>query len=237
MSRTAVAIRHILFEDLGVFETVLRQAGYAVGYVDAGVDNLARIDPVGMDILIILGGPIGACDDHLYPFLEQEVRLIHGRLPANLPVLGLCLGAQLIARALGAEVSSMPAKEIGFKPLALTEEARNGLLSVFDGQPVLHWHGDTFDLPDGATLLASTDMCPHQAFSFGNALALQFHPEAHGPNFELWLVGHTVELHAAGIDIRALRAANIELSFGLAARATRFFEIWLESFDAVQTIA
>lgn len=236
MPKTAVAIRHVLFEDLGAFETVLRQAGYAAGYVDAGVDNLEGLDPLDADILIFLGGPIGAHDDHLYPFLKQELRLIEARLAADRPMLGICLGAQLIARALGAKVYPMSAKEIGFKPLKLTDDGRDSPLSVFEDQPVLHWHGDIFDLPEGATLLASTDQCPNQAFSVGKTLALQFHPEADGANFELWLIGHTVELHAAGIDVRTLRAANDEFRLGLVKRATQFFKTWLASLDAEQIV-
>jgi GMP synthase (glutamine-hydrolysing) len=158
-------------------------------------------------MLAVLGGPIGAYDEELYPFLTGEIRLIAARLQEGKPVLGICLGAQLMARALGARVYPGPAKEIGFKPLTLTQEGE-GLLAPLVDQPVLHWHGDTFDLPSGAVLLAKTDICAQQAFSYGrHGMAFQFHPEAREKGFERWLIGHAAEIAATkGVSAPALRA-------------------------------
>ena len=195
VTRTAVAIRHVHFEDLGVFEAVLGRHGYAIRYCDAGIDDVASLDQSATDLVIALGGPIGAYEEVAYPFLTDELAFMERRLAAARPTLGICLGAQLMTRALGARVYPGPAKEIGWAELRLTEAGQNGPLRHFAGVPVLHWHGDTFDLPAGAELLASTAICPNQAFAFGRAaLACQFHPEITGSGFERWLVGHAVEI-------------------------------------------
>jgi GMP synthase-like glutamine amidotransferase len=136
------------------------------------------VDPLMPDLLVCLGGPIGAYEEAAYPFLRDELALIERRLAAARPTLGICLGAQLMARALGARIYPAPAKEIGWGEVRLSEAGQKGPLRHFAGVPVLHWHGDTFDLPKGAELLASTVLCANQAFAFGRyALAFQFHPE------------------------------------------------------------
>jgi GMP synthase (glutamine-hydrolysing) len=228
-SLAVTAIRHVAFEDLGAFEPVLRDAGHAIRYLDAGVDDLVGVDGPETDLLIVLGGPIGAYEEDRYPFLTDEIRLIERRLAAGLPMLGICLGSQLMARALGARVYPGPAKEIGFKPLTLTSEGDAGPLAAFRDNPVLHWHGDTVDLPEGAVWLASTDICLNQAFAMGShALAAQFHPEAGGPGFERWLIGHTAELGQAGIDVPALRQENRRLAEMLERQARRFLADWMK---------
>ena len=103
-SKTAVAIRHVAFEDLGVFRETLEQRGYAVRYVEAGVDDLRALDAAAPDLLVVLGGPIGVYEHATYPFLKDEIALIERRLANGKPLLGICLGAQLIARAAGADV-------------------------------------------------------------------------------------------------------------------------------------
>jgi GMP synthase (glutamine-hydrolysing) len=225
--KTAVAIRHLAFEDLGTFEPVLRKAGFKVHYYDVGIDELWTLEPVKTELVIVLGGPIGAYEDDKYPFLAEEIRILEQRLAADRPTLGICLGAQLIARALGARVYPGRAKEIGFKPVTLTPVGEQSALRALGATPMLHWHGDTFDLPPGAEHLASTEICPNQAFARGNALGLQFHPEGGGPGFERWLIGHTLELATANVDVAALRADNERYAAPLAAAATDFLEAWL----------
>lgn len=232
MPPTAVAIRHIAFEGLGIIEPVLRRAGYTPHFHDAGIDNLGTIDPVGTDLLVVLGGPIGAYEDDRYPFLADELRILERRLAAGRPTLGICLGAQLMARALGARVYPGPGKEIGWSPIALTQAGRVSPLASLDGVAVLHWHGDTFDLPAGAECLASTDLCAHQAFALGrNALGLQFHGEVDGADIERWLIGHACEIAAAGLDPRALRADSGRHGPGLREAGTRLFAGWLAGLD------
>lgn len=228
MLKTAVAIRHLAFEDLGCFEPVLTRAGYKVHYYDIGIDELWTLEPVKTELVIVLGGPIGAYDDDKYPFLRDELDVLEERLSAGRPTIGICLGAQLMARALGARVFPGREKEIGFAPLTLTEGGRASCLSMFDNEPVLHWHGDTFDLPDGATRLASTAVCENQAFAFGrNAIGMQFHPEAGADGFERWLIGHAIELSQSGKSVQALRDEHLALAPGLQGRAAQCLDSWL----------
>lgn len=227
MLRTAVAIRHLAFEDLGTFEPVLERAGFKVHYYDVGIDELWTLDPLQTELLIVLGGPVGAYEDDKYPFLVDELRILEARLTANRPTLGICLGAQLMARTLGAKVYPGSAKEIGFKPITLTAAGEQSALRALGVAPVLHWHGDTFDLPADATHLAYTDICPNQAFSHGKSLALQFHPEGGGSGFERWLIGHTLELATTNIDIAALRADQLRYAAALSTAATAFLKTWL----------
>jgi len=224
MTKTLLALRHVTFEDLGGFEAPLREAGYAIRYCDMGLQN-----PAGdFDLLAVLGGPISAYEDDLYPFLKDELALISGALKAEKPVLGICLGAQLMARALGAKVYPGPAKEIGWKKLSLSGEGQK-LLAPLDGLPVLHWHGDTFDLPGGAINLASTDICKQQAFTVGSrALAFQCHPEAQEQGFERWLIGHACEIAGApGVSVPGLRADTAKFAPAAITAGRRVLTQWL----------
>lgn len=234
LTKTAVAIRHIHFEDLGTFEPVLKSAGYWVRYADLGVEDFGALDPLGPDLLIVLGGPVGVYDDNAYPYLAEERQLLRSRLALGLPTFGICLGAQQIAAALGAEVGSMGHKEIGFSVLSLTEAGKNGPLRHLEGVLVLHWHGDAFGVPAGALNLASTPLCPTQAFALGNnVLALQFHPEIDASaSIERWLTGHAVELSGAGIDPRRVRDEAYRFGADLAAASQRMLTEWLDGLSS-----
>ncbi len=228
-SKSAVALRHVHFEDLGHFAPILERHGYGLTYCDVGIDILKSLDPLAADLLIVLGGPIGAYEEEEYPFLREEHALLTSRLAANRPTLGICLGSQLIARALGARVYPMGVKEISFSPIRLTPEGMRSCLSTFaeDGM-VLHWHGDTFDLPAGAVHLAYTEICPNQAFAYGpNILGLQFHTEIAASHFELWLIGHACELAAAGVSVLDLRAAAQQHAPMLTRKAEDLLDRWL----------
>jgi GMP synthase (glutamine-hydrolysing) len=224
----------LAFEDLGAFEAVFLESGLDVRYVDAGVDDLSCLNAGDDDIAVILGGPIGACDDRIYPFLKTEAAYIEERLARGRATVGICLGAQLMARSLGARVYPATAKEIGFFPVDLTRDGNRSCLASVLGAPVLHWHGDTFDLPAGAVRLASTRICENQAFSYGdNAIAFQFHPEMGSIGFERWLIGHTVELGGAGIDVNGLRQEYQSVRFDLETRARLCLRLWLREIAMV----
>ena len=207
LPETVYAIQHLAFEDLGSFEETLYQLGYRVRYFDAGVDDLsAALNYEGLTI--ILGGPIGVYETEDYPFLQTEIDLLKERLKLQRPTLDICLGAQLISKALGGAVYAGHTKEIGWSTVDIINEQDN-LLNSLHGVPVLHWHGDTFDLPSQSKLLASTQIYKNQAFQVGaNILALQFHPEVTSDSLEKWLIGHTCELRKASINITQLRADN-----------------------------
>ena len=227
--KTTLAIRHLGFEHLGVWHAALESRGFAICYVDPTAEDLDALDAAEPDLLIVLGAPIGAFDDDLYPFLTSEVRLIERRLATGRPLLGICLGAQLMARTLGAKVAPMAEKEIGYTPLMLTEAGEQSPLAALADWPVLHWHGDQFDLPAGATLLAATEHCPHQAYAIGrNVLGLQCHLEADAEEIEDWLIGHSAELIAAGMDPCAIRDDAARFGPRLAERADRVLREWLE---------
>lgn len=223
-----VAIRHLKFEDLGIFEEVLIRRGFDIAYFDAGLDSFDALDWAAADLVVALGGPIGVYETADYPWLTQEIDIIARRLRLDRPTLGICLGAQVMAAALGAAVYRGPAKEIGWSELRLTPAAKTYGLGALAQTKVLHWHGDTFDLPVGATLLASTDITQHQAFSYGHAsLALQFHAEASGARMEPWLVGHTLELRTAGLDIKQLRQTGLVDVANKAVAGQNMLEQWL----------
>lgn len=231
--KTAIAVRHVHFEDLGTLEPLLRQRDYRISYCDAGTENSHRTDIEAADLLVVLGAPIGAFDDSTYPFLSQELKWIEQRLRAERPLLGICLGAQLMARAKGANVAQMNQKEIGFSPIELTTAGRASALGALPpGTAVLHWHGDQFEIPRGSESLARTDICPHQAFAAGkHALGLQFHLEADADRIEPWLIGHASELSQAGVDPRLLREQAKQHGAQLKAAAQGIFSRWLDQFE------
>jgi GMP synthase (glutamine-hydrolysing) len=230
--RSAIALRHVAFEDLGSFAPVLARRGFEIGYRDAALDDFADPALARADLLIVLGGPIGAYEEALYPFLVDELRVIERRLAAAKPVLGICLGSQLMARALGAKVYPGHGKEIGWSPLTLSEAGRLSPLAPFAaGQPVLHWHGDTFDLPKGAVHLAESARYQNQAFAWQrHGLALQFHVEAEAHGLERWYIGHAAEIAGTeGVEVMGLRRDAERWAPGLAPVAARCLETWLET--------
>ncbi|WP_257541778.1 MULTISPECIES: glutamine amidotransferase [unclassified Sphingobium] len=233
MLKTAVVIRHIHFEDLGTFEAVLTAAGYRIHYYDLGVHELWTLDPPLADLLIVLGGPVGVYETDAYPFLAEERQILEARLEAGCPTLGICLGAQQIAATLGAKVAPSGHKEIGFSELTLTDAGRVGPLRHLEGVSVLHWHGDAFQIPEGAENLATTPLCAAQGFALGrNVLGLQFHPEVDAcAGIERWLVGHAAELASVGIDPRSLRDEAVCHGPALRDAARRMLTEWLQGLE------
>ncbi len=230
--KTALAIRHVSFEDLGTFATVLDAMNYRVDWHEAGISPLPREAAMAADVVIILGGPIGVYEQADYPFLADEIELARQRIDADAPTLGICLGSQIMAAALGSTVyPGAQGKEIGWAPISLTVQGQAGSLAELHASrtKVLHWHGDTFDLPARATLLASTERYQNQAFSIGKrGLAVQFHPEVSAAGLERWLIGHTLEIATTpGVSVASLRADTAVATPALAGCGPKFFAKWL----------
>jgi GMP synthase (glutamine-hydrolysing) len=232
MQKTVYAIRHIEFEDLGSFYDVFVNSGYIVRYFDVGCDNLDIITQDKPNLLVVLGGPISVYDNDNYLFIDTEISILKTRIKLNLPILGICLGAQLIAKALGAKVFSGHKKEIGWSYISLTHDNITNPLNYFNNHSikVLHWHGDTFDLPKNAVLLASSDIYKNQAFMYGqNILAMQFHIEVTN-NIEKWLIGHANEISSvAEINVNKLRNDTITYAPNLINVAKQFLNNYLTS--------
>lgn len=228
MNKTVVAIRHIAFEDLGSFAEPLQQAAYQIHYLDQGEPLAAAYEA---DLLVVLGGPMGVYEVAEHPWIPAEQAVIRARLANGQPTLGICFGAQQMAAALGARVHPGQAgKEIGFFPLQLTEAGKASPVAALAGAhcQMFHWHGDTFDLPAGATLLAGSERYPHQAFAVGrHGLALQCHPELEPARIGEWLQGHAAELAAAGVAPDSLREGAVRHGEALRLQGRYLIEAWL----------
>jgi GMP synthase-like glutamine amidotransferase len=205
-------LQHVDFEGPGSIAPVLAERGVEVrvARLDTG-DPLPRVD--ALSGLVVMGGPMGVGDERTYEWLAPERTLLAEAVARGVPVLAACLGAQQLAAALGAEVRRGPAPEIGPGQVALTAAGRRDRVfgpeygGLSDGEvPCFHWHGDTFDLPDGAVHLAATAAYPHQAFRVGElAYALQFHVEVDGALADGW----RREL-PDGVTLSATQVARIE---------------------------
>ncbi|WP_062380518.1 glutamine amidotransferase-related protein [Demequina pelophila] len=215
-------LRFVAFEDLGVWEPELRAHGFEVRYLDVGVDD-AR-EAADADLAVVLGAPIDAPDSATYPVLDEVRAVLEAR--RDRPTIGVCLGAQLMALVAGGEVGS-GTREVGYAPVTLTDAGHEGPLAALDGAPVLHWHADTFTLPDGAVPLASTDATAHQAFALGPWLALQFHPEADPEAIERWLIGHAGDLRRWGVDVPSLRRTAREAGDDAAVAGVLLIRRWV----------
>ena len=191
-----LVLQHEAVEPLGVIGDALDAAGVAARYVRIFDGQPVPADLAGAAGLIVMGGPMGVYEQDRYPFLADEIRLIQRACRDEAPVLGVCLGSQLLAAALGASVAPGPQREIGWYPVTMTEAAAEdplwaGLPSHWTG---FHWHGDLHGLPPGATLLARSELTPCQAFRAGrHAYGFQFHLEVTRPIVEDWLTAFAQE--------------------------------------------
>jgi len=237
MERIALVLRHADDIHLGNLEPVLAEHGYTVRYVDTLTDDGVRgIDPVEADLLVVLGGEMGAYQTDLFPVLVDEVALLAGRLAARRPVLGVCLGAQLMANALGAAVYPGPTNEIGYRLVEPTDAGRNSPVRHISGVPVMQWHSDTFDLPQGVTRLAGSDAYGNEAFAIEDwALAVQFHPEVTAEMHEDWLSASDAEVRAEGLDPDALRHDRARHSSAMQQASRAMFSEWLAALPVVAT--
>jgi GMP synthase (glutamine-hydrolysing) len=181
-----LAFRHVPGEHLGLMGAVLDERGIAWRYADRFHQPAVSEDWESAAALIFLGGPMSANDDQ--PYLHEELRIIERAVADGKPVPGICLGAQLVARALGARVYRNPVKEIGWAPVSWREAAHADPLfqGLADPEILFQWHGETFDLPAGAVWLASSEACRRQAFRSGSAYGLQFHLEVTPETISAW---------------------------------------------------
>lgn len=173
-----VVFRHVPFEGLGLIQPALEEKGISIELADLFQPSHPVPETATAAGLIFMGGPMSANDD--LPYLRREIETIRQAAGRGQPVLGVCLGSQMIAKALGARVYRNPAKEIGWFPVYPTEAGKDDLLvsALQSPETVLQWHGETFDLPAGAEWLAYSELCRNQAFRVGkHVYGLQFHLE------------------------------------------------------------
>lgn len=182
--------QHVAHELLGTLNPLLKSHGFRIKYINFGRDPKAQPSLEGTDGLILLGGPMNVDDVDRYPHLAHEVILIQQAVAKELPVFGICLGAQLIAKALGGTVTKNRVKEIGWYDLDLTTEGKKDPLFLHFNprEKIFQWHGDTFSIPPGAVHLASSPDCATQAFRYhSNVYGFQFHLEVDEPMIHRWL--------------------------------------------------
>jgi len=183
--------QHVGYEILGTLNPLFKEAGFRLRYLNFGRFPDLRPEVDGYDGIVLLGGPMNVDQEARFPHLTHEIRMVETAMKRGLPVLGICLGSQLIAKALGAWVGRNPSREIGWHEVALTEAGRKDpILTHFqEKESLFHWHGDTFELPAGAVHLAASSTCQNQAFRYGERIyGFQFHLEVDQPMIDRWLV-------------------------------------------------
>lgn len=204
MSKNILVIRHMYSADLCSLETVFKEYGFNITKVEGFSTDIAKINPLDYDAVIVLGGAMGVYQTDLFPYLNDEMELIRKCVAADHPMLGICLGSQLTAGALGQKVyKGTNGRESGFMDIELTEAANATPMRHFHKSKtkIFQWHGDTFDLPPEATLLASSSQYQNQAYQIGNNIfATQFHPEVDNNSISNTLVECCNE-----VDVKALR--------------------------------
>ena len=208
--RRLLVFQHVSFEILGTLHPLLKTRGFRIRYANFGRHPHAQPEIARYNGLVVLGGPMNVDDLERHPHLAVEVELIQQAIEQGLPVLGICLGAQLIAKALGAPVHANGGKEIGWYEVSPTPAAKDDpLFGAFgEGEKIFQWHSDIFALPTGAVQLATSRTCHHQAFRYGtNVYGLQFHLEVDERLIERWLTvpAHCAELDEGRIDPEVIR--------------------------------
>lgn len=170
-------LQHVPFEGLGSIEAWLKNAGYEITNTPF-FDSTALPNIEDIDLLVVMGGPMSVNDEAEHPWLVEEKQFIKSAIEAEKPVLGICLGAQLIAHSMGGNVFSNPEKEIGWFPVESVKQENTSTFQFPEVTEVFHWHGETYSLPAGAVQIAKSKGCENQAFQLGNhVIGLQFHLE------------------------------------------------------------
>ena len=226
--KRVLAVQHVAVEPPSLVATALLGEGVAVDVLHTYRGEPVPGTAAGLDGLVVMGGPMAVYEADRLAHLGQELRLIGSALEKGLPVLGICLGSQLLAAALGARVEKGPAKEIGWYPVALEPAAREDpLFGPLPGSfEALHWHGDVFDLPKGAVRLARSERTATQAFRHGKAWGLLFHAEVTARQVADMAAAFEDELEEAGVTSDALlHGARAHLA-GLERLARPLFRRW-----------
>lgn len=227
--KKGLIVRHVPYEGIAGFREPIEAAGYELDRFDVADPGFWQLDLTAPDLVILMGGPMGVYEQDAHPWIACEIERLAARIERGLPTLGVCLGAQMIAAAMGAEVHAGPVKEVGFAPVTLH---RDSPLRHIAAVPVLHWHGDTFALPKNVELLASSPAYPHQAFRRGpELLALQFHAEmGEDPRFEAWLEGGADYAAEAGTSPEQLRVEHDAHGPGAVKAGRAMIAEWLAGF-------
>jgi GMP synthase (glutamine-hydrolysing) len=236
--KRALIVRHTPFEGAAGFRSPIERAGYRFERINVSDPGFAALDWLDPELVVVMGGPMGVYEREAFPWIDGEVAGIAARIAAGRATLGVCLGSQMIAAALGARVFPGPVKEVGFAPVTLTEAGDASPLRHLAQVPLLHWHGDTFDLPAAAELLAGTSAYCNQAFRLGDALlALQFHPEmGEDPRFAEWLEDADY-IAAAGTTPAALAADHDRLGPAAVAAGRAMLAEWLRGLAHIDRSA
>lgn len=230
----ALILTHLQNEGSCMLGETLIDRGFRIKNIATPSADFSQIDPLRPDLLVVMGGPIGVYQKEDYPFLKHEIEIIQARIAAQKPTIGVCLGSQLIANACGAEIyPGTQGKELGWNPLNITSAGQDTPARHLAGDKtnMFHWHGDTFDLPENAKLLASSDQYENQIFEIGeNVLGLQCHPEVRNDQLKEWYVMFTTQITGENplMPIDRLRAETLKYIDTLNIQSSLFFNEWLE---------
>lgn len=232
MIKNAVVFRHITSDGPGSIGHVLTDRNISMTQFDTFADPLDTFDALAPDVLVVMGGACGMYQDDVYPFLKEEMEIVRKRLMADRPTLGICLGAQMMAKALGEKVyPGTNGSEIGWNEIYATEEGKESCVRHFDASvtKVVQWHGDTFDLPKGAKLLASSRQYKNQIFQWGqNGLAMQCHIEATPRMLKSWAVDAAHDVAQGKLDLKELRAESDKWADIMVRQTTLALNEWLD---------